>query len=70
MKDELFLEIYAPLCVPVMYGKPTNSHVVVGVVRKIKLARNWLGRFRMFFFSTTRWCSRKRFANLLSVLPM
>ena len=46
---------------------PANFHVVVGMIRKIKMAPNWFGHICVVFFSTSRWCSRKRSANLLPV---
>ena len=41
---------------------------MVGVIRKIKMARYWFGH--VLFFSTSRRCSRKRSANLLPVSPI
>ena len=41
---------------------------MVGVIRKIKMARDWLGH--VLFFSTSRRCSRKRSTNLLPVSPI
>ena len=69
LKDEFLFEIFAAFCVPVVWGQPANSHVVVGVIGKIKMARNWFGRICVVF-STSRRRSRKRSANLLPVSPM
>ena len=46
-----------------------NSHVVVGVIRKIKKARDWFGRICVVFSTSVR-CSQKRSADLLPVSPM
>ena len=46
-----------------------NSHVVVGVIRKIEMVRDWF-RSICHVFSTSRRCSRRRSTNLLPVSPM
>ena len=38
LKNEFLFAIFAAFCVP------ADSHVVVGVIREIKVARDWFGR--------------------------
>ena len=44
LEDEFLSEIFAAFCVP------ANCHVVVALIMKIKMARNWFGRIRVVFF--------------------
>ena len=40
-KNKFLFEIFTAFCVSVVQGQAANSHVVVGVIRKIKMACNW-----------------------------
>ena len=50
LKGEIFFEIFAVFCVPLVYGQAANCHVVV-MIKKIKMASNWFTHMGVFFFS-------------------